>query len=442
MTLNPMKTSLPRPALLAVLALGLIAVAVIGFFAFRGDPAAPAPPPSPDAQGLAAADLDANGVVYQDGMHPWIVEDAPGKCPICGMNLVPTPVASARFGGVEIDPITIQNTGVRTEIVQVATLDRTVRTTGVFEADERAREVLTIRTSGYVERLLVRSEGERVRRGQAVLELYSPELLATQQELLLALRNRTLMQTPEADRLVEAARTRLRLFGVTDAQIARLEETGEPERTLTVHAPAGGTVTVHRLIEGQQVMAGETLLEIADLSRVWLLADVPEEDLAWVRPGVRAEVAVSGELEPRVGRVEFIYDRLDVSTRKGTARVSLSNPGHRLKPGMYATVTLTGGTSEPLPVVSAEAVVRTGTGAAVLIALGDGRFRPQPVTLGTESSGQVQVLEGLTGGEMIVTSAQFLIDSEARLSDVLQAFGGSDSTRIPAPPPHSHSPHP
>ncbi|PAP74656.1 efflux RND transporter periplasmic adaptor subunit [Rubrivirga marina] len=380
--------------------------------------------------GLAQFDANGDGVVYQSGMHPWIVEDEPGTCPICGMDLEPVPVSGAPAGTVEIDPVTLQNIGVRTALVATGQIERTLRTTGTFEARDAGRETVTLRVGGFVERLYVDTEGQRVRQGQPLLEIYSPELVSTQQELLLAVRNRELLGGGEgAARLVEAARTRLRLFGLGAGQIAAVERSGTIQERITLFAPASGTVQNKRIVEGMQATPGMPLMDIVNLGALYLQVDVPEQDLGWVAPGTRAVVAVTSlpgdELR---GRVDYVYDTLDPSTRTGTARITLANAGGRLRPGMYATATLFGAASASGPVVPTEAIVRTGGEgvgeAAVILALGDGRFRPQPVTIGEEGDGVVRVLSGLAVGDRVVTSAQFLIDSEARLAASLGAMTG------------------
>ncbi len=426
----------PRTALLAALGLLLLlAVAGLTWALTRGedaadDPVAEAPAAGGAAEGgLAAQDLDGDGIVYQSGMHPWIVQDEPGQCPICGMDLQPVPVSGAVAGTVEIDPVTLQTIGVRTALVQTERLSRSVRTTGQFEASERGQTVVSLRVGGWVERLYVNATGDRVRAGQPLLELYSPELVATQQEYLLALRTSGMMGDDGA-RVVESARRRLELFGVTQAQIDRLAQSGETTRTLTIYSPASGTVTELGVTQGMQAQAGRTLMHIADLSSLWLQVDVPESDLAWVDTQTRAVVSVDSRPGDELrGRVEYVYDTLDPSTRTGTARIVVPNPGGRLKPGMFATATLNGRPSDPVVVVPSEAVIRTGTDAVVIRALGEGRFEPQPVTLGQQSGGLIQILSGLSEGEHIVTSAQFLIDSEARLA---ASIGAMSSATAPA----------
>lgn len=376
--------------------------------------------------GLASYDKNGDGVVYQDGMHPWYVQDEPGTAPDCGMDLTPVRVDGVEEGTVKIDPVTLQNIGVRTARVSVEALGRSVRTTGRFEASEQGLAAVSPKIGGWVERLHVEYEGARVRRGQPLLEIYSPELVSTQEEYLLALRNaERLGGSADAQRLVEAARRRLAYWDISDAQIKKLEETGTPTKTLTLYAPASGTVTGKNVVEGQQIMPGETLMQLSDLSRLWLMVDVYEQDLSWV--GVGTEVRVELPYEPgrtMAGRVDYLYDDLNPQTRTARARVTLANPGLQLKPSMYATAYLVGGRTEPVPTIPEEALIRTGKNDAVIVALGEGRFRPQPVTAGVQADGKVQILSGLHGGEDVVTSAQFLIDSEARLQSALGSMMG------------------
>jgi multidrug efflux pump subunit AcrA (membrane-fusion protein) len=445
-----------RKMLLVVGALVVLLIAVgLGWTLFKGnasDAVGEAPPaaapgePAPaqagggaageeagSAGGLAAKDLDGDGIVYQSGMHPWIVEDEPGQCPICGMDLVPVQVSGVEEGTVQIDPVTMQNIGVRTTPVEVQTISRDLRTTGVFEASDRAREAVSLKIGGWVEELYVDAEGDRVRAGQPLLALYSPQLVSTQEEYLLALRSRDLMGS-DGDRVVEAARRRLLLFDISPEQIERLETTGEVTRTLTIYAPTGGTVVEKRVVEGMQAMPGMTLMEIVDLSGLWLQVDVPEQDLGWVDVGTRAVVTVESRPGDELrGRVGYVYDLLDPATRTATARIEVANPGGRLKPGMFALATLYGRPTEPAPVVPSEAVIRTGDEAVVILALGDGRFAPRRVTLGIEADDRIQILDGLEGGESVVTSAQFLIDSEARLAASIGAMASAGAAPDAAP---------
>lgn len=386
---------------------------------------------------VTTAATDDQKQLYTCGMHPQIVQEEPGFCPICGMELTPMKGTGSAEGVVEIDPVTIQNIGVRTATVAVERLARRVRTTGHFEADEQSRTAVSPRIGGWVEQLHVDYEGARVAKGQPLLAIYSPELVTTQEEYLLALRNRQRLDgTPaaaDAQRLVDAARRRLAYWDVSEAQIERLEQTGRPQKAVTLYAPASGTVSAKQVVEGQQVMAGQTLMELANLSRLWLMVDVYEQDLAWVDVGTEAVVELPyAPGRQVVGRVDYVYDTLDPVARTARARVTVPNPDLALKPGMYATVTLVGGQAEPQPVIPEEALIQTGERALVVLALGEGRFRPIEVVPGLQADGRVQVLSGLSGGEEIVTSAQFLIDSEARLKSAVNAMMSGHTHRTPA----------
>ena len=429
---SAMKTMPNRKLFFAVAAVLLVAAAAILWMFARAEPSGThaAGAASADsarnasASGLAAADLNGDGIVYQSGMHPWIVEDAPGVCPICGMDLVPVRVDGSEEGTVRIDPVTMQNIGVRTAPVVTEPLQRTVRTTGRFAVNEQRSTVVAPKIGGWIEKLHVNFEGARVAKGSPLLEIYSPELVSTQEEYLLALRNaERLGGGDDAARLVDAARRRLSYWDVTEEQIRRLEATGRPQKTLTLHAPASGTVVETNVVEGQQIAPGQMLMRLSDLSSLWLMVDVYEQDLAWVNVGTTATIELPYDPGRTLnGRIGYIYDELDAATRTVKARVQIANPGLKLKPQMYATVHLFGDRTEALPLVPSESVIRAGDREVVIVALGDGRFRPVEVQTGIESDGRVQVLDGLHGDEIVVTSAQFLIDSEARLASAVSAM--------------------
>ncbi len=394
-------------------------------------------PASPESaapkQGLAAYDENGDGIVYQDGMHPQIVRDAPGTCPICGMELMPVRVdGSAEAGTVKIDPVTLQNMGVTTTTVEVAPLHRTIRTTGRFTMNEEAMHTVSLKVGGWIEKLYADFEGAIVQKGEPLLELYSPQLVSTQEEYLLALRHAERVgYTEDAQRLLKAARRRLAYWDLTEAQIARLEETGEPQRTITFYAPASGEVMHKNVVEGQHIEPGQPLMHIAGISTVWLIVDLYEQDLPWVEVGTPARIEpASAPNKTYTGRIGYIYHMMDAGTRTAKARIELPG-GHNtpLKPGAYATVYLQGRKTEPMPVVPARAVLWTGEREVVLLALGDGRFRPVEVETGLRANGKVQLLEGLEGGERIATSAQFLIGSEAQLQNALAAMGGGREHR-------------
>jgi multidrug efflux pump subunit AcrA (membrane-fusion protein)/plastocyanin len=444
---------------LAWAALALVAGALAGATLVRVAPDAPSGTPAGDApaqaasaqassgaaadsaaSGLARYDENGDGIVYQGGMHPDVVRDQPGSCPICGMQLTPVSVGASRDEGtVRVSPATLQNIGVRTVPVRVAPLSRTVRTTGRFEADERRQTAVSPRVGGWVEALHADYQGARVEKGEPLFDLYSPELVATQEEYLSALRSAERLGAADSAsrRLVASAERRLAYWGLTERQIERIAERGAPSRTVTFHAPAAGTVTEKRVTEGEKVAAGQTLLRITDLDPLWLMVDVYEQDLAWVREGTTARIDLPyAPGESVAGRVDHIYDTVDDDTRTVRARVTVPNPERSLKPGMYAAVRLVGGGTDAHPLVPEEAIVSSGEREVVIRALGEGRFQPVPVRTGLSAGGQVQVLRGLDEGARVVTRAQFLIDSEARLQGALGAMtsGGHDhGSSDPAP---------
>ena len=374
-------------------------------------------------------------------MHPQIVSDRPGSCPICGMDLVPIApgkdepgtVASGvpGQGVVHLTSEKRQLIGVRTAPVERAPLERTIRAVGRVTYDEsRIRHVHT-KIDGYVERLYTNTTGEIVRRGAPLLEIYSPELLASQQEYLVALeaRDRTAASHTSSiagygQELVESARRRLHLFDVSDAQIARLEQTRTPQRTITIYAHSTGVVTERKVTEGERIEAGTTLLDLVDLSHVWVLASLYEYELPHVREGATATVRLS-YVPGRAftGTVAFVYPTLQAASRTAQVRVELANPDLVLKPDMYADVELVASLGEKLAVPES-AVMETGTRSLVFVERQPGVFEPREVRLGARLGQRYEVLSGLAEGEIVVTSGNFLIDSESKLGAALATTSG------------------
>jgi membrane fusion protein, copper/silver efflux system len=323
---------------------------------------------------------------------------------------------------MQLSPRRLQSIGVRFEPVGRRALDRQIRTTGHVEIDERRLARVTLKVQGWVEQLHVNATGEQVRQGQPLLTLYSPDLLVTQEEHLLALESaRTIGESavPEvagrADALVEATRRRLRLWDISDAQVRELERTREAQRTLTIPAPIGGTVINRAVFQGAQVMPGEELYTIADLSRVWVLADIYEHDLPFVRVGQEADITLA--YEPGVnrrGRMTFIYPTVTPETRTARVRFEVPNPEGQLKPGMFVHVDLAVPVGTRLA-VPRDAVMDTGMRQLVFLHLGEGRIAWRDIRTGARVGEWIEVLAGLDEGEHIVTSPAFLIDSESRL---------------------------
>lgn len=360
---------------------------------------------------------------YTCGMHPWVILPRPGDCPICHMKL--TPLDPAKFTGqVAIDPVVVQNIGVRVEPVTEGPLVRTIRTVGTVDYDEtRVRDVNT-KFAGWIEALHVDFLGASVEQGQPLFEVYSPALLQAQEEYLLALRTQ---REPGAGRagqpldLVASARTKLELFDVTPQQIETLAEAGQPSRTMSVLSPHTGTVIAKHANEGMRIEPGMQVFRIADLSRVWVLVTLYESQLPFVSEGQKAVMSlpyIPGQTFE--GRVVYIYPYVDTRTREVQVRLEFENPTGLLKPGMFATVELQSTLKREAVLVPRAAVIATGTRSVAFVSLGEGKFEPRDVRMGAETGdGQVEVLEGLRPGELVVTSGQFLLDSESRVREAL-----------------------
>ena len=358
-------------------------------------------------------------------------------------------------GPITIDPRRQQLVGVRTVSVERATIAPTIRATGTVRYDETRQAEVNLKVEGWIRDLFVDYTGQAVARGQRLFTLFSPELLATENEYLLALRTRDELvaalptqsePTPQlaqsrdyADRLVAAARQRLALWDLPEAQIRTLEETRKPQALMTFTSPANGYVIEKQAIAGMRVMPGQTLYKIADLSVVWVEADIYEREMSLLRVGQSASVtldAYPGEMFP--GRAVYIYPYVEEQSRTVKVRLQFSNPRGRLKPGMFANVELqtAGRTALTVPV---DAVLDSGTQQVVFIAEDEGRFTPRPVKIGIRLSDRVEILDGVKEGEQVASSATFFLDSESQLRAGLQGYeapqaaaGAGTATRAPA----------
>ena len=323
----------------------------------------------------------------------------------------------------------IRQFGVTFDYVEQRVLQDEIRTVGMVNFDETRVASVTPKFSGYVERLDVDFTGRPVRRGEALVDIYSPELVAAQEELLLAAKLESSLEGSAvpgvpagSSNLVRAARQRLRLWDISEAQIDRILESGRATRTLTLYAPVSGIVVEKNVLVGQAVQAGQSLYTIADLSEVWVEAELREADAGLVREGDAATVDISAfPGRPLRGRIEYVYPTLAQQARTLKARIALPNPEGRLKPGMFATVRLSapGRTALTVPV---SAVVRTGERQLVFVDMGSGRIMPQEVEIGRVAGSFAEVLSGLEPGQRVVTSAQFLLDSESNLAEVMKAM--------------------
>jgi len=363
---------------------------------------------------------------YTCAMHPSVREQEPGTCPICSMDLVPVRREEVETGVIRVDAARRQAIGVRTAPVRVEPLAATIRAVGTVTYDETRLSEISLKYEGWIERLLVDEPGQAVRRGEPLFTLYSPDLLTAQQELLIAVRAQRAARDSEApgraDYLLAAARRRLELWDLSEAQIDEIARTGEPLRYVPILSPITGHVVRKNVVAGAAVRPGQMLYRIAGLDTVWVEAEVYESELPLVRVGQPAEVTLSylpGRRFP--GRVDHVYPYLEASTRTGTVRIRLGNTDLALKPDMYADVLLHAELGEAL-VVPEEAVIYAGPRRLVFVDLGEGRLQPREIEVGTRTARGYEVLSGLEAGEVVVTSGNFLIAAESRLKSAVDLW--------------------
>ena len=357
---------------------------------------------------------------YVCPMHPQIIKDEEGSCPICGMDLVPKMIDpnTGKHPAVSVKGEVIQSMGLRTEAVRRDTLWRFIRTVGRVEYNETKLIHLHPRAPGWMESLMIRSEGERVSEGDKLGTFYSPEILSAQVDFFVAL------EQSDTSR-VEKARNRLRILGIDDATIRQLEESRETRNALPVYAPGAGIVTMLGAREGMYLKPDMEMMTIADLSSVWVMVDVYEHQIGWLSEGLTAEISVPAwPGKSWEGKVDYIYPELDMKSRTLRVRLEFPNPDMTLKPNMFAEVKIYGGPQRDTLLIPAEALIRTGERDTVVTSLGDGRFQPVDVVVGARSNGKVEILSGLNEGDVIVTSGQFLIDSESSLQASFQRMSG------------------
>jgi len=417
--------------------------------------------------GCSKSDSNATAkTLYTCGMHPQVIQDHPGNCPICGMKLTPIRKspgataggerkikyykstmnpgetsqqpgkdsmgmemvavyeedgAAANMSTIAIDPVTIQNMGVRTSEVIRGPLRRTIRTVANVDYDETTLLDITTKFKGWIEKLHVNATGQLVNPGDPLFDIYSPELYSAQVEYLLAL-NQTSTNDPGTAVLRETAAKKLQFFDISAAQIAELDRTGQPTKTLTINSPAAGFVTEKMVVEGQMVDMGMKLYRLADIGIVWVYAQVYEQDLPYIQLGQEATMTLSYLQDRRFrGRVTYVYPTVDEKTRTARVRMEFHNPGYFLKPGMFATAELVADIAASALLVPDSAVLRSGEKNTVFVALPGGKFEPRTVTLGLAAEDdRDQVLSGLREGERVVTSGQFMLDSESQLREAIQ----------------------
>jgi len=393
--------------------------------------------------GGGSRDTAAAVQLYTCPMHPQIIQDHPGSCPICNMTLVPklsagsggkpTPAADAAAGvagltPIDLTPERIQLIGMRTDTVKREALGGELRTTGTITASERGLAQINTRFAGWVQKLLVSATGERVRKGQVLATIYSPDVLRAQQELLIA-RGWSGQDSAGGGGMDASARRRLELLGISAQEIDDVVRTGKLADAIPIRSPVEGYVVAKTAVAGLAVQPGTVLFEVADLSQVWVNAEIYEQDIARIHVGQKARLELTsfpGEIH--TGKVQFIQPLLDPATRTLKLRLEFKNRtdrnGPRLRPGMYATVLLDLPSTTGL-MVPAEAVVDTGDARYVFVTKDGGHFEPRSVKVGARVKDRVEILSGVAEGETIVTTGNFLVDSESRLRAAIE---GADTT--------------
>lgn len=404
--------------------------------------------------------------LYTCSMHPHIIRDEPGVCPICGMDLTPfhdhsddesakpgmstsenqSGVASQKKeenGAGESEknnPLVIrvasnqiQKMGVVTEIARKKIIAREIRSVAHVDYNESAEVMINSRVDGWVEKLYARYTGQRVRKGEAIAAIYSPELVSTQEEYLQLYQRARTVESDEAKqeiaRLREAARNRLLFWNITPAQIKNIETTGKAQRLLTIYSPYSGVVVDKKVTEGAYVKAGTDLFKVVDLSTVWAYVHIPEKNIPFVSENMPATMEIT-QLPGRTfkGVVSFVFPFMDAESRNLKIRLSFANPGFELKPGMYATIVLNKTLANEQLVIPSSAVIRTGTREVVFVYHGNGAFEAREVQTGVADGEEgVQILKGVAANEAVVVSGQFLLDSESRLQEVVRKMRAFDS---------------
>jgi Cu(I)/Ag(I) efflux system membrane fusion protein len=425
------------------------------------------------AQDTAKSSAPAK-TLYTCGMHPWIIQDHPGNCPICGMKLEPvhktaettagpaeikfykstmnpgetSPVpgkdsmgmdmvpvyageaAAANSSAISIDPATIQMMNIQTTEITSGPLRRTIRTVGTIDYNETALSDVTTKFRGWIQKLNADASGQLVMHGEPLFEIYSPELYSAEAEYVALLGTNT---DAGASTLREMAADKLKFYDIPDEQIARLEKTREPAKTLQILAPADGFVIEKNVVQGQMVDAGMKLYRLADLGIVWVFAQVYERDLPYVQLGQEAIVKLSSlpDREFR-GRVTYVYPNVDEKTRTAKVRLEFENPGYFLKPGMFVSAQIVSELKPATLLVPDSAVLRSGEKNTVFVALPGGKFDPRTVVLGLEAENdRYEVISGLNEGERVVTSGQFMLDSESQLREAIQKMSSSSAPEEP-----------
>jgi Cu(I)/Ag(I) efflux system membrane fusion protein len=426
----------------AVLAVVLLGAVGAGSYWLGARSKAPAPDGAAAVQAAASAPKARKLLYYRNPMGLADTSPTPKKDPM-GMDYVPVYEGedeSAATGEasspsqIRISTEKIQKLGVRTEAASMRMLGKTVRAAGRVEPDERRIYAVTPKFEGYVERLHVNATGQPVAKGQALFEAYSPELVSAQREYAIAMQGQQAMKDASAEaqggmkQLAESSLTRLRNWDLSPDQVAALMKSGQTQRTITFPSPVSGVVTEKKALQGMRFMPGEMLYQVTDLSSVWVIADVFEQDIGLVKPGSNASVRITAYPNQVFdGRITYVYPTLKAETRTVPVRLELSNSRQLLKPAMFAQVEVTVGGKAPVLTVPDSAVIDTGTRRMVLVQVKEGRFEPREVELGGRGENFVEVIKGVRDGEQVVVAANFLIDAESNLKAAVGGLGGHSS---------------
>lgn len=397
-------------------------------------------PLTPKVKGSEKAPEERKGEIkyWQSPMNPSYIRDKPGKSPM-GMDLIPVYEDESEIAGqITINPTVVQNIGVKTVKVKRRTLTRKIRTIGTLTYDERKVHHIHTKYEGWIEKLHVNFTGQEVSQDDVLLDIYSPELVSTQEEFLLALKYKeSLKESPfteigeAADTLLESTRKRLQLFDVPDHHIERLVRDKIITKTVHIHSPVRGFVIEKKALQGMRVKPGMGLYMIADLSNIWVLADIYEYEVPWVKVGQKVEMNLSYFPGKKfAGKVTFINPFLDPKTRTNKVRMEFANPQWNLKPEMFASVTIKSTVTKRGVAVPEEAVIHSGEKDIVVIQGPSGAFESRELTLGPKAGGYYQVLKGLRTGETVVISSSFLIDSESKLRE---AIGKLQNSKLQQP---------
>lgn len=357
-------------------------------------------------------------------MHPWITSKGPSACPICGMDLTPVEESAAQSEGVRIDPATVQTIGVTFEPVQRRTLTREIRLAAAVQADERRIYTVSTKVMGFIEKLRANATGIRVNPGDTLYELYSPDLVNAQEEFLQACRGTD-------SSAIASARARMLNWDISPGFIQSIRQSGSAMRTVPFISAVAGVISTKNVTQGQNVMPGMNLFTITDLSSVWIAGQAYQSDLAFIKKGQRASVTIDFMAGKTFNAtVSFISPQIDPQDRTAQIRLELPNTADlSIRPGMIATISITATAATLVTAVPEQAVIHTGERDVVVISTGNGFFQPREVRLGISAGGYVQILDGLQEQEQVVTSSQFLIDSESNLREAVKKLAASpDST--------------